>query len=357
MSPRRPILLLAAVVAVVLAGAACADGDDDAAPADGGSSSASTTAGPVDDPDATAEDPEPVPSAGCGTSTTRQVSAERRTVTTSEGDRWYLLTAPSVHDGRTPLPLVVDFHGLAEGAEVHTRMSAYGDLAEQEGFVVAFPQGTGAVPGWRFQNDPANPDLAYVDALLDQIGSELCVDTSRTYATGLSNGAFISSTLACARADRFAAVAPVAGVQRNEPCDAARPVPVLAIHGTADPILLFNGGIGDLSGALGGNTPTTASGPPADIDGAGYPAAVRAWAADNGCEPTPADTQLSPTVLRRVYECPEDADVEFYVVDGGGHSWPGSEFSASIERIIGPTTQDIDATALSWEFFRRFRLD
>jgi polyhydroxybutyrate depolymerase len=345
--PTRRRLLAAALLLATLA-SACASGEEPSGSATDGAGR-STTA-PTD---TTA--PEVAASAGCGTSTTRAVTAERRSLGDDSG-RWYLLTTPESHDGRTPLPLVLDFHGLAEGAEVHTRMSAYGDLAAREGFVVAFPQGSGAVPSWKFHLAEDNPDLAFVDRLLDELGEQLCIDTSRVYAAGLSNGAFMSSALACARAERFAAVAPVAGVLHPEGCEPTRPVPVLAFHGTADPILLFNGGIGDLGGALSGQTPTTAPGPPPDLDGAGYPEAVRNWAVGNGCAPTPSDTEVSPTVLHRVYDCPDGADVEFYVIRDGGHTWPGSRFNASIERITGPTTMDIDATELSWRFFQRFQL-
>jgi polyhydroxybutyrate depolymerase len=156
-------------------------------------------------------------------------------------------------------------------------------------------------------------------------------------------------------ADRFAAVAPVAGLQAPEGCDPSRPMPVISYHGTADPILKFNGGVdlGSISGG-GDGAPTTTL--PPDLDGPGYPANVAAWAARNGCDPEPSDTELTETVIHRVYDCPADAAVELYIVVGGGHAWPGSEFSAGIGDVVGPTTMDIDATELSWAFFQRFQL-
>ena len=83
---------------------------------------------------------------------------------------------------------------------------------------------------------------------------------------------------------------------------------------------------------------------------------MAAWAEKNGCDPEPTDTNVSETVVHRVHDCPEGGDVEFFIIVGGGHSWPGSEFSKSIENIVGPTTFDIDATRESWEFFQRFQL-
>jgi polyhydroxybutyrate depolymerase len=237
-------------------------------------------------------------------------------------------------------------------------MTKFSPLAEQEDFIVAFPHGTGSPVRWDTAPDPAaNDDLTYMGAVLDAVEEEACVDETRVYATGLSMGAMMSSTLACTMADRIVAIGPVAGVEDPEGCDPGRPVPVLAMHGTADPILLFNGGVGDALGqALEGRSGPSTTFPPPDLEGAGYPANARAWAERNGCEPEPDDEAVSETVTRRVYPCPEDAAVEFVVVEGGGHSWPSSEFSKSIERIVGPTTFDIDATEDVWRFFERFRL-
>lgn len=309
-------------------------------------------------PSTTAAPPPAKPSPGCGTSTTRAVDKEQRNLDVNGTDRFYLLTTPAAHDGKTPLPLVVDLHGLAEGAQVHTEMSKFGDEAKKEGFVVVFPNGMGSPVHWTAAGDPAaNPDVAFLDKMLDTLGTDLCIDTSRVYSTGLSYGAIMSSYLTCVRADRFAAVAPVAGITvPPSGCTPSRPMPVLAFHGTADPILLFNGGV-DLK-ALGPKTDdgATTTTKPADLNGPGYPANVAAWAARNGCKPTPTDTKVTPDVTRRVYDCPANAAVEFYIIAGGGHAWPGSAFSQSIAKVVGPTNMDINATDLIWQFFKRFSL-
>jgi polyhydroxybutyrate depolymerase len=271
-------------------------------------------------------------------------------------ERFYYLTVPSRTDAQPPMPLVLDFHGLAEGAEVHTKMSNFGALAKKEGFVVAFPNGTGQPVRWDLTAPPKpNPDLAFVDKLLETLESQLCVDTSRVYASGLSFGAFMSSFLACARANTFAAVAPVAGVTIYKDCTPARPVPVIAFHGTGDPILGFNGGVGAIPGITGpaGATTTTIA---ANLNGAGYPAAVAQWAKRNGCDATPTDTKLTKEVIHRVYQCPAGQDVEFYIVLGGGHAWPGSAFSRAVASVVGYTTFDVDATKVIWNFFTRFQL-
>ena len=187
-------------------------------------------------------------------------------------------------------------------------------------------------------SDP-NLDIDFVSAMYDEITSDLCIDLSRVYASGLSYGAFFTSLVACKMSDRFAAVAPVAGILAHTPCTPSRPVPVITFHGTADPILPFNLEDG-----------------PVDLNGPGFPANVASWAERNGCDPDATDTEVTDEVIHRVYDCPTDADVEFYIVLGGGHAWPGSAFSQAIESVVGYTTMDISATELAWSFFQRFQL-
>ena len=354
----RVLAAVAVTVALSMTAGACS-GDDGAAggatddPAVGGDESA----------EATGADAAPAPSTGCDGGPTAPAELEEVTLDVGGTPRRYLVSAPA-WDGDDPLPLVLDFHGLAEGAEIHAQMSQLGPMAVDEGFIAVFPHGTGEPLRWNTGIDPAtNPDLTYVTAVLDALEAERCVDTARVYATGLSNGAMMTSAVACAMADRIAAVAPVAGILMPEGCDPARPVPVLTFHGTEDPILLFNGGINTdaLGPVLGGGdegdgaTPSTTF-PPADLEGPGYPETVGQWAALNGCDESFADEDVSDTVVHRTYDCPAEAPVEFYIVEGGGHSWPSSEFSQSIEAIVGPTTFDIDASELAWTFFQQFSL-
>lgn len=352
-----PLLRVAALVLGAALLASCAGSGSDAADDGSGGDAPTTTAAEATTTTSAAEAPA-VPSAGCGTSEVGSVVLQKEYV--DDSDRWYLLSTPVEHDGDTPLPLVLDYHGLSEGAEVHSKMSDLAADGDQEGYIVVQPHGTGEPVRWQIGLTPEeNPDLQYTIDLLDQLEAELCIDTSRVYATGLSNGAFFSSVLACSLSDRIAAVAPVAGALRPDGCDPERPVPVLAFHGTDDPILLFNGGVGTRLGQVLENGPgsetTEEELPPADLDGPGYPANVAAWAEDNGCDPEPTDEPETETITRRTYDCPDGADVEFLIIDGGGHSWPGSEFSKLVENAVGPT-DDYDANAAIWSFFQQFSL-
>jgi polyhydroxybutyrate depolymerase len=245
-----------------------------------------------------------------------------------------------------------------EGAEVHSKMTAFGEFALDHGFAVAMPQGSGTPVHWDVNPDPAaNADLAFASDMLDQLEASLCIDTSRVYATGLSNGAFFSSVLACTMADRFAAVAPVAGIVHPADCRPSRPVPILAFHGTEDPILLFNGGVGPRLGhIMSGSTEPEPPLPEADLNGPGYPASAQEWAETDGCSPKPTESKLTDTITERRWSCPDDLEVVFDIIQGGGHSWPGSAFSQAAVKLVGPTDMSIDADAVIWDFFRRHRL-
>ncbi len=310
-----------------------------------------------------------VPSTGCSQPAGPELSGQKETIEVGGTSRFYLLSTPPPPAGSTaiPRPVVVDFHGLDEGAGVHEATSLFGPLGQKDGFVAVYPNGTGTPVHWDTAPSPSNPDLVYVNAMLDQLESTLCLDTSRIYATGFSDGAIMTSTLACTMADRFAAFAPVSGITLPSPCPLSRKIPILTFHGTADPVLYFNGGynskaLGPLfnhsapdSGAPTTSSTTTTTLPP-NLNGAGIPATVATWAKLQDCQPKPTDVQLTPHVIHRTYPCPAGAAVEFDIVEGAGHAWPGSTFSQKIAAVTGPTTFEIDGSAVIWAFFQGYRL-
>jgi polyhydroxybutyrate depolymerase len=366
----RPLATMTAlVVAVVLAGCSSS-----------GSASPSPSTGPAATASDLVADGAPVPSSGCARPSAPSVTSQRQNLTVDGSARWYLLdtpapstpsptrvrpSTPSTTNAATvsARPLVLDFHGLAEGAVIHSDTTQFGVLGQQDGFVVAFPQGTGTPVQWDTTSQkPTNPDLRYVTAMLDRIESTQCIDTSRVYASGFSDGSFMVSLLACTMSNRFAAIAAVSGLQLPKPCPTTRRVPILAFHGTADPILFFNGGVGTatLNKVLGKAPPasastTTTTTRPAHLHGPGYPATVQAWAVKDGCDPRSSDTKRSSQVILRTYRCPPGTDVEFYIILGGGHAWPGSKISQELSSVTGFTTFQINATDVIWSFFRRFQ--
>ena len=297
------------------------------------------------------------------------------TITSGGVTREYILYVPPSYTGAETVPVVLNFHGQGEsnasdqvrfGKPRRAMQQDYSDLpakADEAGFIVVAPQGLGDPAVWNFITLAPEPDdVGFTADLLDALGSELCIDTARVFSTGFSNGAQMSTRLACNLADRFAAIAPVAGVyfppwvaeiSAEPPCSSTGPVPVIAFHGTADPIAPFDGGPGqfDLTRR--------------DVDDEILPE----WAAHNGCASAPAEEQAAPGVrLVRYADCDQGATVELYVIEdadgagpgteGGGHTWPGSTFVLPPETKarIGLTTHEISANDLMWDFFQAHAL-
>jgi polyhydroxybutyrate depolymerase len=262
----------------------------------------------------------------------------------------YVQHVPPGYDGTSAVPLVLGLHGWSEPAIVLGIQSDLGAAADRDGFVAVYPDITRPTPLWDTALDGA--DVEWIGALLDSLEQTLCIDTDRVYVTGMSNGAMMTSTLACTMADRIAAVAPVAGVRLPDGCAPSRPVPMIAFHGTDDQYLAFDGGYGakvaglaspDGSGTLGA---VEATGP----DAVPVLERVQSWSYLDGCDGQLGDEPLADDVtLHRNEGC--GVPVELYVVDGGGHTWPGSDFDATITDLVGHVTESIDATALMVEFF------
>jgi len=228
-------------------------------------------------------------------------------------------------------------------------ISGFSDMASRYEFIGVAPSGRldGQIPFWNAAPVPDNYDVVFIDQLLDQVEATLCVDPSRVFSAGMSNGAQMSSLLACRLPERIAAVTAVAGVEFPAPCD-GRPVPVLAFHGTTDPIVLYAGGglnattIADTD-YYKGNLPP---GLPAPL---GVDESMRRWADHNGCDPNFVEQRVSSEVRHRTWQhC--KAATELYIVDGGGHAWPGKP-QPQFEAQFGHATTDIDATALMFAFF------
>ena len=257
--------------------------------------------------------------------------------------RRYLLFVPTTYDPAKPAPLVISLHGFVEWPAHQMQISRWNTLAEEQGFLVVYPEGTGFPRRWRaggWRGDPT-PDVRFIADLIDRLAAEYSIDRSRVYANGLSNGGGMSFLLGCALSDRIAAIGGVAGAYAYplDECQPLRPVPMIAFHGTADPIVPYLGG------------PSRGTEPRLPV----IPDWMEARAALNGCDATPIALPSSGEASGIRYSgCEQGAEVVFYTLAGGGHSWPGGE--PLPEWITGPTSQAIDATRVMWEFFSRFSL-
>ncbi len=355
---RIGLLLLVAVLTLAACGGddGGGDSDDDAAAADTSApddGSTTTTAAVAP------EDVAAAPSEGCGaTPVVAPGDYPDETVPSSGRPRAYAQHVPPAHDGETPVPVVVDYHGYSEGGEIHALHSALGPYGDEQGFVTITPDSGYEVPRWDV--GLGSEDLVMFGDLLDQVEAQLCVDTNRIFVAGLSNGAFMTSSVACQYSDRVAAASPVAGITDQEGCELERPVPVIAFHGTDDTFVAFDGGLGssvaDLPSPDGEGTLGDQPEAEEQADGPSIPEVTAAWAERNGCEAEATEERVAEDVVLQAFPCPPGAETELYVVEGGGHTWPGSEFDDSIVDITGPVTHNIDANELMWAFFQEHPL-
>ncbi len=261
-------------------------------------------------------------------------------VTSGGLDRRVIVRLPERYESRDDWPLIVAFHGRGSTG---TEVEGYSELDALPA-VVAYPNGaigTGSGHRQAWQGAPYEApgvdDVAFTEDLLDELQSEYCVDPSRTFATGKSNGGGLAALLACRLPERIAAVAPVAAAYypgTREGCEGAPPVPVIAVHGTGDSTIPYDGD--------------------ADRDLPSVPDQVATWVARNECSRPVRTTRSGRDVTTyRHGGCAGGADVEHVAVAGGGHVWPG----ATVYSGGGYTTHDIETSTVIWRFFRRHQLD
>jgi len=246
-------------------------------------------------------------------------------------DRELLVYVPSSYDHETPMPMVFAFHGYSNSTMQQEEWSMLSTKAEEAGFILVYPRGVGSPSAWNAGDccgDGVADDVGFVSAMIDFLEAELCVDLQRVYATGYSNGGFLSHRLACELSDRIAAVASVAGVMGIDDCSPGRPMPVLHMHGTSDFVVPYDGSM--FSGFE--SVAETFAG----------------WAERNGCTGEAELSYENGDVTCELHgECDAGVEVELCTIEGGGHTWPGG---ADIP-FAGVTTQDLSANDRLWEFF------
>ncbi len=258
-------------------------------------------------------------------------------------DRTTLVHVPPGYDPDQGTMLVLNFHGYSSDAPQEALLSKMSTASDARGFLVAYPYGlfsswnAGQCCGDAWTNSV--DDIAFVAALVAELAAEYCVDPRRVYATGMSNGGFLSHRIGCELADTFAAIAPVAGVLGIPPaeCTPSRPVPVMHFHGTDDPLVPFDGGVPLVGWDTGGL-----------LDFPSVAETMAVWRAIDGCSDTTETTyQNGDSTCVRWTGCSAGSDVIRCVVEGGGHTWPGGMPVPT----LGKTTTDLDATNAMLDFF------
>ena len=273
-------------------------------------------------------------------------SATTSTLVSSGEKREDLLYVPRSYDRAKPTPLVIALHTSMSWDSSAMVISQWNAVADENGFIVVYPEGTGFGPkSWEMTGSeiPSRmPDVIFISQLLDKLEASYNIDKTRVYANGMSNGGGMAFVLSCTMSDRIAAVGMVSAAL--DPgwnwCTDHRPVPVIAFHGTADPICPYNGGASKLAGGAFPNVPRF----------------MEDWSRRNQCRPNPIESAAAADVMRLQYtDCADDAGVVLYTVKGEGHQWPGGKRVAA-EWMVGRYSHSIDATKQMWAFFREHPL-
>jgi len=258
-------------------------------------------------------------------------------------EREYRIYIPAIYDGSQPTPLVFNLHGYGSN---NVDQELYGDfraIADTANFIVVLPMGLVDDFGsthWNTFGTSSIDDVGFLSALIDTVYAAYNIDGNRIYSTGMSNGGFMSYKLACLLSGRIAAVASVTGtitVAEFDNCITNHPMPVMHIHGDADPTVAYEGNLLFKS----------------------VEEVVNHWVAFNECNTEPIVTELPDidtedgcTATHYLYEGGLiGSTVEFYKINGGEHTWPGSAY------ITGVTNNDFNASIEIWRFFSQYTLN
>lgn len=249
-------------------------------------------------------------------------------------ERTYAAHVPENDAGAAPRRLLLEIHGSGSDPEQQRHISGLAGRAGESGVIVLFP--VAVVPGpagatWNVPHEDGKPDdVRYLLDIVDDATRRYGADGTRVFVVGFSGGARLASELAARHGDRVAALAAVGGLRA--PGTDGPPVPVIAFHGTSDPVNPWRGG-----------------GPA--YWGYGVERAMEGWAERNGCTDLPWHT-VSPAVVRRACLDGEGSAPVVLYRFVGGHVWPGSAFPFSTDRF-GTMPDELDATRLLIEFFER----
>jgi len=273
-------------------------------------------------------------------------------------ERTYTIHIGSSYDKARPTPLLIVLHGGGGTGQGMVKLTGFNAVADREDFIVVYPDGfekhwnDGRGVQWQAQTENVD-DVGFISALIDHLSDELSIDAKRIYVTGISNGGMMSHRLGCELSQKIAAIAPVAS---NIPVNMAsvwapsRPVPVLIINGTDDPLERWDGGEIRLGRNTFGIVLSVAD-------------TVKFWVGKDQCSPSPTIRQLpdkdpsdGTMVRKEVYGgCQDGAEVVLYAVEGGGHTWPGGlQYLTPV--IIGKTSRDFNASEVIWQFFKEHQL-
>lgn len=293
---------------------------------------------------------------GCTRSRTQSDDRDilSKSITLNGLKRSYLLYLPRPYRNSAAAPLVVALHGGGGTGEKVNKLLRLNSLADQYGFVVAYPDAVDhhwndgrGVKKYRSHRENID-DVGFISEMIDNISGDFSIDHKRVYVTGASNGAMMSLRLGCELADKITAIAPVIGSMPENlvaGCAPTKPMPLMMINGTDDPLVPWEGGYVHVYRKKLGKIISVRQ-------------TIDFWVTRNGCSPDPQISMAPDTdpddgtrVQKSVYgQCADGADVVLYEIQGGGHTWPGG-YQYLPEFLIGKTSRDLNATETIWNFF------
>lgn len=265
------------------------------------------------------------------------------TITHGGLQRAFILYVPASYNAGNPAPLVFNFHGYTSNSQEQMFYGDFRPIADTAGFLLVHPMGTldgSNEPYWNSGWGGTVDDIGFTSALIDTLAANYSVNLDRVFSTGMSNGGFMSYTLACSLSNRIAAIASVTGTMnanQSASCNAQHPMPVLEIHGTADGTVPYNGNAYMSS----------------------IPNAMNYWVNFNQCTVAPQFTAVPNTnttdgctAEHYLYSNGTNGvDVEHYKIISGGHTWPGAPIA------FGVTNYDIQASTKIWQFFMKYDIN
>ncbi|HXJ91202.1 MAG TPA: hypothetical protein VMS18_30625 [Candidatus Binatia bacterium] len=320
----------------------------------------------------------------------------KETVRVGEVDRSFMVRLPNEYDSQRHYPVVILLHGMNQDADDMERLTQFDRLADKDSIIAVYPlalhggwnigvqpqeqpsigmepgrhrhYGGGGYPGGKYpggghpgagQQPPSSrqpeeerrpapaDDMGFFNHMLDDLGAKFSVDASRIYVAGLSEGGLMSLRLGCALSDRIAAVAVVgAAMPKTMICLPSRPVAILIVDGTSDPIVPYNGGTEHNL-----NLPVISA-----------EESAKAWARIDRCNEKPEKDKISAkeksgmeTKVDTYNSCQRAVRVVLYSLKGGGNTWPGDE-QFEVEKMVGKTSQDLSANETIWSFLVKQRL-
>ena len=260
-------------------------------------------------------------------------------------NRAYIVYIPDSYNDNVKTSLLFNFHGYTSNAAEQMAYGNFRSIADEEGFILVHPEGAlfngqthWNVGGWTIGSTV--DDVGFTDAMITELSSEFNIDQSRIYATGMSNGGFMSFLLACQLSDKIAAIASVTGSMTPSTynnCNAQHPTPILYIHGDSDSVVPYNGAAWTKKVE--------------DV--------IHFWKTENECDfdavvedlPDTNGSDGSTVELFSYLNGESNSEVIHYKIIGGGHTWPGTVFNAP------GTNQDFNASEAIWNFLSQYDIN